>query len=139
MDVGHRLGQLNEAWRFFGADEPNYATMPNGHKLIGELDALRHGDTFFRTPRWISSPSTPKALLRWLGPGAQLKSVEDGFKLISWKAMGFPSPLSSEQTRTLQAAAQLKPSSPPQIQNPDQGIDVQMPRNSVVLLLVEAT
>ena len=29
------LGELKPAWRFFGADEPNYATMKNGEKLLG--------------------------------------------------------------------------------------------------------
>ena len=41
IHAGKPIGELKPIWRFFGADEPNYATMPNGKKLIGELGALR--------------------------------------------------------------------------------------------------
>ena len=34
------LGDLKPIWRFFGADEPNYATMKDGKKLIAELGRL---------------------------------------------------------------------------------------------------
>jgi xylan 1,4-beta-xylosidase len=37
VDAAQVRGELRPVWRFFGADEPNYATMPNGRKLIGEL------------------------------------------------------------------------------------------------------
>jgi xylan 1,4-beta-xylosidase len=40
VDAGKSLGMLPKAWRFFGADEPNYAYLPDGRKLIGELGAL---------------------------------------------------------------------------------------------------
>ena len=35
-----QLGELKPIWRFFGADEPNYATMKNGQKLLGELGEM---------------------------------------------------------------------------------------------------
>ena len=34
IDAEKSLGPLKSIWRFFGADEPNYATMPNGEKLL---------------------------------------------------------------------------------------------------------
>ena len=34
-------GELRPIWRFFGADEPNYAYMKHGKKLLGELGELR--------------------------------------------------------------------------------------------------
>ncbi len=34
------MGELRAIWRFFGCDEPNYATLPNGKKLLSELGAL---------------------------------------------------------------------------------------------------
>src|SRR5437016_4325677 len=34
-------GELRPIWRFFGADEPNYAYMRDGAKLIGELGEMR--------------------------------------------------------------------------------------------------
>ena len=42
-------GPLKPIWRFFGADEPNYAYMPNGNELLGELGALKKDEVFFRT------------------------------------------------------------------------------------------
>ena len=40
VDVAKPIGDLRPIWRYFGADEPNYATMPNGQKLVGELGEL---------------------------------------------------------------------------------------------------
>jgi len=40
VDASQSKGELHPIWRFFGADEPNYATMRNGKKLISELGAL---------------------------------------------------------------------------------------------------
>jgi hypothetical protein len=41
VDASRPVGALEPIWRFFGADEPNYATMNDGRKMIGELGALR--------------------------------------------------------------------------------------------------
>jgi xylan 1,4-beta-xylosidase len=35
VDAGRSLGPLRPVWRFFGADEPNYAYLPDGERLIG--------------------------------------------------------------------------------------------------------
>src|SRR5690348_11505756 len=43
LDAGKSVGKLPPIWRFFGADEPNYATQPDGAKLLTELGALRSG------------------------------------------------------------------------------------------------
>ena len=51
VHAAKNLEQLKPIWRFFGADEPNYATLPNGKKLIGELGAMRPGPF---ASRWIS-------------------------------------------------------------------------------------
>ena len=32
VDAGQPLGELAPIWRFFGADEPNYATMKDGRE-----------------------------------------------------------------------------------------------------------
>src|SRR5438045_7807974 len=40
VDASQAKGELHPIWRFFGADEPNYATMKNGKKLISELGVL---------------------------------------------------------------------------------------------------
>ena len=33
-------GPYTPIWNYFGADEPNYISAPNGEKLLGELSAL---------------------------------------------------------------------------------------------------
>ena len=48
VDARQRGVPLTPIWRFFGADEPNYATMKDGRQLLGELGALKKGDVFFR-------------------------------------------------------------------------------------------
>src|SRR6202007_1941424 len=48
VDVGKPTGSLPPIWRFFGADEPNYATQPDGEKLLLELGNLRPGQVYFR-------------------------------------------------------------------------------------------
>src|ERR1022692_4953415 len=49
VDAGKSLGDLKPIWRMFGADEPNYATMKDGRKLIAELGELRRDDVYFFT------------------------------------------------------------------------------------------
>ena len=34
VDAAQTKGPLQPIWRFFGADEPNYAYMQNGRKLV---------------------------------------------------------------------------------------------------------
>src|SRR5713101_4464190 len=40
VDAAKAHGQLNPIWRFFGADEPNYAYMKHGKTLLAELGEL---------------------------------------------------------------------------------------------------
>ncbi|QOV87620.1 GH39 family glycosyl hydrolase [Humisphaera borealis] len=49
VDATQQGGPLKPIWRFFGADEPNYAYMPHGRDLLGELGALKKNEVFFRT------------------------------------------------------------------------------------------
>ncbi|HVW20184.1 MAG TPA: beta-xylosidase [Opitutaceae bacterium] len=55
VDAGRDLGAMKPIWRFFGADEPNYATMKDGRKLLSELGALRPGDVFFRAHNLLNT------------------------------------------------------------------------------------
>jgi xylan 1,4-beta-xylosidase len=48
VDVTQSIGALPPIWRFFGADEPNYATEPDGARLLMELGSLRRGEVYFR-------------------------------------------------------------------------------------------
>jgi xylan 1,4-beta-xylosidase len=64
VDASRPLGELKPIWRFFGADEPNYATMKDGRKLIGELGALRPTQVYFRTHNLLNTGDGTPAL-KW--------------------------------------------------------------------------
>jgi xylan 1,4-beta-xylosidase len=55
VDAGKQQAPLHPIWRFFGADEPNYATMKDGRKLIAGLGALRSGDVYFRAHNLLNT------------------------------------------------------------------------------------
>src|SRR5947209_16198663 len=55
VDAAHKKGELHPIWRFFGADEPNYAIMRNGRKLLAELGELRPGQVYFRAHNLLTS------------------------------------------------------------------------------------
>jgi xylan 1,4-beta-xylosidase len=55
VDATRTTGMLPPAWRFFGADEPNYATMKDGRKLLTELGRLRPGKVYFRAHNLLST------------------------------------------------------------------------------------
>ncbi|MFZ1055386.1 MAG: hypothetical protein WAN79_06900, partial [Opitutaceae bacterium] len=46
VDAGSSPGEARPVWRFFGCDEPNYATMKDGQRLMGELGELRPGAVY---------------------------------------------------------------------------------------------
>lgn len=46
---------LTPIWRFFGADEPNYATMKDGRALLAELGALEKDQVYFRAHNLLTS------------------------------------------------------------------------------------
>jgi xylan 1,4-beta-xylosidase len=62
-------GDLKPIWRFFGADEPNYAYMKDGRKLIGELGELRPKQVYFRAHNLLTSGDGTPAL-KWGSTGA---------------------------------------------------------------------
>ncbi len=55
VDASRAVGSLPPVWRFFGADEPNYATMKDGRKLLAELGELRPGEVYFRAHNLMTS------------------------------------------------------------------------------------
>jgi xylan 1,4-beta-xylosidase len=48
VDAAKVVAPLTPLWRFFGADEPNYGTRPEGERLLMELGSLRPGMVYFR-------------------------------------------------------------------------------------------
>jgi xylan 1,4-beta-xylosidase len=55
VDVARSIGELPPVWRFFGADEPNYATGSEGGRLLMELGSLRPGEVYFRAHNLLTS------------------------------------------------------------------------------------
>ena len=64
VDVSRKKGELRPVWRFFGADEPNYAYMKHGRKLLTELGQLRPGQVYFRTHNLLTTGDGTPAL-KW--------------------------------------------------------------------------
>ena len=64
VDASRPLGELQPIYRFFGADEPNYATMKDGRKLLGELGQLGASQAYFRAHSLlVTGDGTPA--LKW--------------------------------------------------------------------------
>src|SRR5688500_8839413 len=57
-------GELKPIWRFFGADEPNYAYMKDGKKLLAELGKLGPQQVYFRAHNLLTSGDGTPAL-KW--------------------------------------------------------------------------
>ena len=68
VDAAKSLGPLKPVWRFFGADEPNYATMKDGRKLLESLGALSHRNGYFRAHNLLTSGDGTPAL-KWGSTG----------------------------------------------------------------------
>ena len=64
VDAAKSEGRLSDAWRFFGADEPNYATMKDGETLLKSLGELAPGRVYFRTHHLMTSGDGTPAL-KW--------------------------------------------------------------------------
>jgi xylan 1,4-beta-xylosidase len=76
------IGELKPIWRFFGADEPNYATMPDGQKLLGELGQLATNQVYFRTHNLLTSGDGTPAL-KWGSTGVYTEDVK-GNPVSTW-------------------------------------------------------
>src|SRR5512133_1122103 len=64
VDAGQPQGELAPIWRFFGGDEPNYATMKDGRRLLAALGELKPRSVYFRTHNLLTSGDGTPAL-KW--------------------------------------------------------------------------
>jgi xylan 1,4-beta-xylosidase len=76
------LGDLKPIWRFFGADEPNYAYMKNGAKLLTELGDLSPKQVYFRAHNLLTSGDGTPAL-KWGSTGAYSEDTA-GQPIYNW-------------------------------------------------------
>lgn len=82
VDAGKPLGELKPIWRFFGADEPNYAYMNDGKKLLGELGKLGAPQVFFRAHHLLTSGDGAYALK--FGSTSAYKEDPNGNPVYDW-------------------------------------------------------
>ncbi len=82
VDAGVRRGPLKPIWRFFGADEPNYATMKDGRKLLAHLGALKPGAVYFRAHNLLNTGDGTPAF-KWGSTNAYTESA-DGKPIYDW-------------------------------------------------------
>lgn len=74
---------MNPVWRFFGADEPNYATMKDGRKLLRTLGDLGPPQVYFRTHNLLTSGDGTPAL-KWGSTDVYSEDVS-GRPVYNWK------------------------------------------------------
>jgi xylan 1,4-beta-xylosidase len=82
VNAGKPIGKMKAIWRFFGADEPNYATMKDGKKLLTELGELKPKEVFFRTHNLLTSGDGTPAL-KWGSTGAYSEDAK-GNAVYNW-------------------------------------------------------
>jgi xylan 1,4-beta-xylosidase len=82
VDVSQPQSELKPIWRFFGADEPNYAYMTNGRKLIGELGELKPRSVCFRAHNLLTSGDGTPAL-KWGSTGVYREDA-NGKQIYDW-------------------------------------------------------
>jgi xylan 1,4-beta-xylosidase len=64
VDAAQTRGELKPIYRFFGADEPNYAYMKDGKKLLRDIGRLGEPQEYFRTHSLlVTGDGTPA--LKW--------------------------------------------------------------------------
>jgi xylan 1,4-beta-xylosidase len=82
VHAGQSKGELTQIWRFFGADEADYAYMPDGKKLLGELGQLGGQQVFFRAHHLLTSGDGANAL-KWSSTSAY-KEDTNGSPVYDW-------------------------------------------------------
>jgi xylan 1,4-beta-xylosidase len=82
VDAARKLGPLRPMWRFFGADEPNYAYMKDGQKLIADLGELSPGNVYFRTHNLLCT-GDGTAALKWGSTNAYTEDA-NGKPVYDW-------------------------------------------------------
>jgi xylan 1,4-beta-xylosidase len=85
VDAGRSRGGLAPIWRFFGADEPNYAHMKDGRSLLGALGELRPKAVYFRTHNLLTTGDGTPAL-KWGSTNAYTEDAH-GRPVYDWTVL----------------------------------------------------
>ena len=82
VDAAKPIGALKPIWRFFGADEPNYAYMKDGKKLLADLGELSPKQVYFRAHNMLTTgDGTPD--LKWGSTNAYTEDAQ-GNPIYDW-------------------------------------------------------
>ena len=82
VDASRPHGELKPIYRFFGADEPNYATMKDGRRLLRDIGALGEPQEYFRTHGLlVTGDGTPA--LKWGSTNAYTEDAR-GNPVYNW-------------------------------------------------------
>lgn len=82
VDAEARQRKAEPVWRFFGADEPNYATMKDGRTTLSTLGSLSPGNVYFRAHNLLTSGDGTPAL-KW-GSTNVYTEDEQGNPVYDW-------------------------------------------------------
>jgi xylan 1,4-beta-xylosidase len=82
VDAAQVRGELKPIYRFFGADEPNYATMKDGRKLLREIGELGEPQEYFRAHSLlVTGDGTPA--FKWGSTNAYTEDAQ-GHPIYDW-------------------------------------------------------
>jgi len=81
-DLKNRIEPMKPVWAWFGYDEPNYTTMKDGVKLLGELQKLSYTPVFIRTHNLLTS-GDGTAALKWGSTNAYTED-QNGNPIYDW-------------------------------------------------------
>jgi xylan 1,4-beta-xylosidase len=81
-DASKSMGPLKPIWRYFGADEPNYAYMKDGKKLLGELGEMSPKNVYFRAHNMLTTGDGTPAL-KWGSTNAYTEDA-NGNPVYDW-------------------------------------------------------
>ena len=82
IDLNKETGIMKPFWAWFGADEPNYAYMKDGKKLLTKLAALSPVPVYFRAHNLMNT-GDGTAALKW-GSTNMYTEDKDGKPIYSW-------------------------------------------------------
>src|ERR1700749_209258 len=85
VDLARKVGRYEPIYRWFGYDESNYSTTPNGRKLLGELHAMSPVPVYIRVHHLLTSgDGTPE--LKWSSTGVYSEDAQ-GRPVYDWEIL----------------------------------------------------
>ncbi len=82
IDASQSKGPMTPIWAWFGYDEPNYTTAPNGKKLLSDIAALSPVPVYVRAHNLMTSGDGSYAL-KW-GSTGMYSEDKDGKPVYDW-------------------------------------------------------